>query len=457
VLLDSGSNIFLLNEKLVNQFEIPYEVRRKVIDIVACDGVVASSGGKKYSHPITLEIGNGHRSTVSAEIAAAGQYDLVIPFGWWYKEHPLSNLENPEKWEFKHDDCHAHVEDEAVADLYEYNETVAYDPQSQYIGRIGYEKGEKEITLDSLPREYLRYKKLFLPETAEKIPPRRTFDDAIELKEGAEAPWGPIYPMSQYQLDVLAEYLAEMLKQGKIVHSQSPAGAPILFVPKPDGRLQLCVDYRQLNKLTILNKYPLPLMSELRDRVAGAKIFSKIDLKDGYHLIRIRAGDEWKTAFRTRYGHYEYKVMPFGLVNAPAPFQAMMNKILREFLDHGVVVYLDDILIYSENYKEHVELVKKVLARLEEHRLAISLKKSVFHVPSVEFLGYIVAVDGVTISERKVESIKKWRSPRSVKEVQIFIGFATFYRRFIKDFSKICKPITETLKGNLRDFSWEKE
>jgi len=168
VLLDSGSNIFLLNEKLVNQFEIPYEVRQKAIDIVAFDGVIASSGGKKYSHPITLEIGNGHRSTVSAEIAAAGQYDLVIPFGWWYKEHPLSNLENPEKWEFKHDSCHKHVEDEAVADLYEYDETVAYDPQAQYIGKIGYEKGEKEITLDSLPREYLRYKKLFLPETAEK-------------------------------------------------------------------------------------------------------------------------------------------------------------------------------------------------------------------------------------------------------------------------------------------------
>jgi len=149
--------------------------------------------------------------------------------------------------------------------------------------------------------------------------------------------------------------------------------------------------------------------------------------------------------------------MPFGLVNAPATFQAMMNKILREFLDHGVVVYLDNILIYSENYEEHIELVKKVLARLEEHRLAISLKKLVFHVPLVEFLGYIVAVDGVTMSERKVESIKKWRSPQSVKEVQICIGFANFYRRFIKDFSEICKPITETLKGNPRDFSWGKE
>jgi len=144
--------------------------------------------------------------------------------------------------------------------------------------------------------------------------------------------------------------------------------------------------------------------------------------------------------------------MPFGLVNAPATFQAMMNKILREFLDHGVVVYLDDILIYSETEEEHIKLVKKVLVRLEEHQLAVSVTKSVFHVKSVEFLGYIVGIDGVTMSERKVESVRNWRAPRSVKEVQIFIGFANFYRRFIKDFSKICTPITETLKGDKTRF-----
>ena len=157
-----------------------------------------------------------------------------------------------------------------------------------------------------------------------------------------------------------------MLPQGTISESKSPGGAPILFVPKPDGSMRLCVDYRQLNKLTIANKYPLPLMTELRDRVAGAKRFTKQDLKDGYHLLRIKEGDEWKMAFRTRYGHYKYKVMPFGLVNAPATFQAMMNTILRDFLDHMVVFYLDDILIDSENEEEHIVLVKKVLAQLEE-------------------------------------------------------------------------------------------
>ena len=189
-------------------------------------------------------------------------------------------------------------------------------------------------------------------------------------------------------------------------------------------------------------------MTELRERVAGATVFTKLDLKDGYHLIRIRKGDEWKTAFRTRYGHYEYKVMPFGLVNAPSTFQAMMNTILREFLDHRVLVYLDDILIYSKSLEDYKALIKQVLAQLERHDLAISLKKSVFQVDTVEFLGYIVGKDGVTMSKKKVESILSWKAPRSVKDVQILIDFANLYRRFIENFTKVGKPITDILKTN---------
>ena len=195
-------------------------------------------------------------------------------------------------------------------------------------------------------------------------------------------------------------------------------------------------------------------MTELRDQVTAAEVFTKLDIKDGYHLLRIKEGDEWKTAFRTRYGHCEYKVMPFGLVNAPATFQALMNTILRDFLDHGVVVYLDDIVIYSKNEEEHIALVKQVLAQLEEYDLAVTTTKSVFHLKEMEFLGYMVAVDGVTMSESKVQSIKDWKHPRLVREVQIFIGFANFYPGFIKDFSKIWKPITETLKGDPRKLSW---
>jgi len=209
--------------------------------------------------------------------------------------------------------------------------------------------------------------------------------------------------------------------------------------------------------LPIVNKCPLPLMDELRDHVAGAKVFTKVDLEDGYPLIQKRKGDEHKTAFRTRYGQYEHKVMPFGLDKARATFQTMMNKILREFWGHGVVIYLDDILIYSENIDDNIKLVQTVLDRREQHDLPVSLKKSVFHQEEGEFLGYIVNTSGVTMSYRKVKSVQNWAHPRSVKEVQNFIGFANFYTRFIKDFSKVCRPITETLKGNPNIFHWGRE
>src|SRR5437879_11600229 len=210
-----------------------------------------------------------------------------------------------------------------------------------------------------------------------QMPPRRTWDHEIKIKEGEEPPWGPIYPLSAMELKELRKYLDKMLRQGKIQPSQSPTGAPILFVPKADGKLCLVVDYRGLNKVTIANKYPIPIMRELRDWVEGSKIFSELDLKKGYYLVRIKEGDEWKTAFRCRYGHYEYLVMPFGLINAPATFQGMIHEVLRDFLDQGVVVYLDDILIYYETEKPHVELIRKDLKRLKDYQLAVNVKKSV--------------------------------------------------------------------------------
>jgi len=270
--------------------------------------------------------------------------------------------------------------------MFEWDETVAYDEEAQYVGRIELEE-EGGVQLETWPKPYWHYKELFEEKKAKMLAPRRTFAHAINLKEGAELPWGPIYPISGHQLNELDKSLKKMIAEGKIADSESPYGAPILFVPKPDGRLRLCVDYRNLNKLTLLNKYPLPLMDELQGRVTGAKVFTKLNLKDGDHLIRMRKGDEHKAAFRTGYGQYEYTVMPFGLVNAPSTFQTMIKKILRELLAHRVVVYLDDILIYSENMDAHIKLVQKVLSRLKQHDLAVSLNKSVFHQDEVEFLG----------------------------------------------------------------------
>ena len=190
----------------------------------------------------------------------------------------------------------------------------------------------------------------------------------------------------------MREYIQQALDKGWIRPSTSPAGAPILFVPKKDGGLRLCVDYRGLNAVTLKNRYPIPLVNEIMDRLSGATIFTQLDLRDAYHRIRIRKGDEYKTAFRTRYGHFEYQVMPFGLANAPATFQSYIHKALSDLLDTCCIVYLDDILIYSRTEAEHIQHVRMVLGRLWKYQLFCKASKCKFHTDTVNFLGFIICL-----------------------------------------------------------------
>jgi hypothetical protein len=287
-----------------------------------------------------------------------------------------------------------------------------------------------------LPSEYKEYEELFNPVTEiTELPTHQPWDHKIPLELGAKPKFGPIYRLSAKELEVLRKYIKDNLARGFIQESESPAGYPILFALKKEpGKLRLCVDYRSLNDITIKNRYALPLISELQDRIVGATIFTRFDLWEAYHLIRIAAGEEWKTAFRTRYGHYEYKVMPFGLANAPATFQALINNALRPYLDKFAVAYLDDILIYSKTEKEHVEHVRLVLGALRKFFLRINLKKSVFHRESVEFLGYIISSKGLGMQMSKVQAILEWPPLQNVKDVQSFMGLANYYRRFIGGF-----------------------
>jgi hypothetical protein len=299
----------------------------------------------------------------------------------------------------------------------------------------------------------LEFADVFSKTSADKLPEHTEYDHTIPLEPGTKPPFGTIYPLSAIELKALDEYLKENLAKGFIRHSSSPAGAPILFVKKSDGSLRLCVDYRGLNKITIKNRYPLPLIQENLDRLQEAKFFTKIDLRGAYNLIRIAAGEEWKTAFRTRYGLFEYLVMPFGLTNAPASFQQLMNEVLRQFLDISVIVYLDDILIYSKTREDHVFHVKQVLEKLREHRLWAKAEKCRFFQNSVDFLGYVVSQDGVSMDPAKVKTILEWKPPRNVKDVQVFLGFANFYRKFIKGYSKITEPLTRLLRKDTK-FEW---
>ena len=307
--------------------------------------------------------------------------------------------------------------------------------------------------LSGVPPEYHEFADVFSKTKADILPEHRPYDLKITLEEGATPPLGPIYSLSKIELDTLRDYIEENLRSGFIRPLNSPCGAPVLFIKKKDGSLRLCVDYRGLNKITRKDRYPLPLVLDLLDALRKARIYTKIDLRHAYNLVRIAPGDEWKTAFRTRYGSFEWLVMPFGLSNAPAAFQRFVNEVFADLLDVCVVVYLDDILIYSDNPDEHRAHVREVLRRLRKHHLYARTDKCEFHAESVEYLGYILSREGLTMAESKIKAILDWPEPRKVRDIQSFLGFANFYRRFIHNYSEIVLPLTRlTRKGVPWDF-----
>ena len=300
-----------------------------------------------------------------------------------------------------------------------------------------------------VPEPYRDFIDVFSKRKADKLPQHRPYDLKIDLDDGETPPHGPIYSLSALETEALRVYIDENLRSGFIRPSTSPAGAPILFVKKKDGTLRLCVDYRGLIRITKKDRYPLPLISDLLDAPGKARYYTKIDLRHTYNLVRVASGDEWKTAFRTRYGSFEYLVMPFGLSNAPAAFQRFVNTTLSDMLDVCVVVYLDDILIYSDTLEEHRKHVREVLRRLRKAGLYARADKCEFERDTVEYLGYILSPDGLKMSEDKVKAILDWPEPRRVKDVQSFLGFCNFYRRFIYNYSDITVPLTRLTRKDL--------
>jgi hypothetical protein len=381
-------------------------------------------------------------------------YVGFLPMSWLAQHNPdIDWKKGSMKWRSQY--CKEHCLPKTIQiELINEEQLLRENPDEVHMfGMAVYHDEDGRDISTRLIDHYKDYADVFSQERIQTLPEHSEYDHKINIEPGKQAPWGPIYKLSEAELKVLREYLDNMLASGKIRRSTSPASAPILFVPKPNGTLRLCIDYRGLNKVTMKDRYPLPLMSELRDRLGKAKFFTKLDLKDGFYLIRMAEGEEWKTAFRCRYGLYEYRVMPFGLCNAPSTFQSMINGIFRDLLDEGVIAYLDDILIYSEDEQSHIDLVRRVMERIRKAKLCVSINKSVIHQREVVFLGYHISENGISMTSDKVEAVKSWPVPRNVKDVQAFLGFANFYRRFIQGFSKVCKPLTDlTRKGNA--FAW---
>nr|ABA97610.1 retrotransposon protein, putative, Ty3-gypsy subclass [Oryza sativa Japonica Group] len=294
------------------------------------------------------------------------------------------------------------------------------------------------------------------PEDLPGMPPDRDIEFIIDLIPGTAPISKRPYRMLVNELEEHKKQIRELQEKGFVRPSSSPWGAPVLFVKKKDGSMRMCVDYRSLNEVTIKNKYPLPRIDDLFDQLKGAKVFSKIDLRLGYHQLKIRTGDIPKTAFSTRYGLYEFTVMSFGLTNAPAYFMNLMNKVFMDYLEKFVVVFIDDILIYSKDEEEHAEHLRLVLEKLRKHKLYAKFSKCEFWLKEVAFLGHVISAGGVAVDPTKVEAVTEWKAPKSVTEIQSFLGLAGYYRRFIEGFSKIARPMTQLLKKE-KKFVWSEQ
>ena len=282
---------------------------------------------------------------------------------------------------------------------------------------------------------------LIFHQEANKLPPHRLYDHKIKFMESKQPGYGFLYSISQGELKNLKKFFDENLAKGFIRISFFPAAAPILFVKKPGGGFRLCVNYKALNAITVKNRYPLPLIPEILDRLAKAKYFTKLDIVAAFNKIRMAEREKWKTVFRTRYGFFESLIMNFGLCGAPSSFQNYINDIFHEYLDTFCSAYIDDIFIYSKTKKEHTKHVQLIFQKLQKAGFQFDIDKCVFFVKKIKYLNLIITPESIKMDQEKISAVLDWSIPENLKDIQSFLGFANFYKRFIRDFSKMAAPL----------------
>jgi hypothetical protein len=458
--VDSGAQGNYVSPQTVNRFQIPWKWKTSPYVLQTIDGrTIGYDQGQVRRETELLEVEvQQHQERLAFDITDTSEHELILGIPWLRENNPIIDWTTGQlRWRGNTTRTLQGTGDIASSKVTTGEQLQQKEPTGRhYTIAFAQKLLEPGLIGGQLPKEYEQYNKLFQEELETGLPEHSQWDHEIPLKPGTQPKFQRIYSLNEKRLAALRKYLDENLRKGYIRPSTSPAGYPILWVPKKNGEERMCVDYRQLNDITIKNRYPLPLISEMRDRLQGACWFTGLDLKGAYNLIRIKEGEEWKTAFRTRYGHYEYLVMPFGLTNAPASFQAMINQVLREYLDDFVIVYLDDILIFSKTLDEHKKHVHQVLKKLLSANLLVELKKSKFHTQEVDFLGCTIEPGKIRMQESKLAALKDWPTPNSVTDVRAFLGYTNFYRKFLKGYGEGARALTDLTKKD-RTFEWTPE
>ena len=314
---------------------------------------------------------------------------------------------------------------------------------------------ELRVTEEMVPRQFHKYLKMFEKKDSERMLTRKTWDHAIDLREEFVQKKGKIYPLLRVEREEVQEFVKDQLRKRYIRLSKSPQTSLVFFVPKKDGKKRMVQDYQYLNSWTIKNNYPLPLISDLIDSIGKKKVFTKMDLQWEYNNVRIKEGDEWKAVFSIPEGSFEPMVIFFGLTNSPTTFQTMMNDLLRDLVvEEKVAVFIDNVMVATEIEEGHDKIVEEVLRRLEENDLFVKPEKYVWKVREVGFLGVIIREDGIRMEKEKVQGVIKWPVPKSIKNVQKFLGLTNYYRWFVKDFAKIAKPLHKTMRKD-KKWNWE--
>ncbi|GJS59448.1 putative nucleotidyltransferase, ribonuclease H [Tanacetum coccineum] len=452
VLFDSGADKSFISTSLASMLNIPPITIDTFYDIEMADGNLVSTNTVIQGCTLTLLNQSFEIDLMPIKL---GSFDVVIGMDWLSKYH--AKILCDEKV------VHIPIDDETLIIRGDRSKTrlnlISCIKTERYISRgcqvfmiqVTEKKKSDEKRLEDIPvvREFPEV----FPEDLPGLPPVRQVEFQIDLIPGAAPVARAPYRLAPSEMQELSNQLQELSDRGFIRPSTSPWGAPVLFVKKKDGSFRMCIDYRELNKLTVKNRYPLPRIDDLFDQLQGSSVYSKIDLRSGYHQLRVRDEDIPKTAFRTRYGHYEFQVMPFGLTNAPAVFMDLMNRVYKPYLDKFVIVFIDDILIYSRNEEEHANQLRIILELLKKEKLYAKFSKCDFWICIVQFLGHLIDSQGLHVDPAKIKAVKNWASPTTPMKVRQFLGLAGYYQRFIKDFSKIAKSLTELTQKN-KKYIW---